>query len=202
MSSAVPISGHVFRREGARGPVWYAKYRLPDGRQVQRKIGPAWRERGRPAAGFFTKRTAEAWLADVLGEAPRGELPGMVSRFGGERPYEHPHPAEDPHRPPRRHGARKAHLEVPRNPISDVEKPVQRKSTEIPVFSTEEVMALVRVADSDQDAASFLTAAFTGLRRGALVAPRWRNVDFPRRHLRVTASYTERALSTPEVGEG
>ena len=35
------VSGHVFRREGVRGPVWYAKYRLPDGRQRQRRIGPA-----------------------------------------------------------------------------------------------------------------------------------------------------------------
>ena len=26
------LSGHVFRRRGARGDVWYAKYRLPDGR--------------------------------------------------------------------------------------------------------------------------------------------------------------------------
>ena len=24
-------SGHVYLREGKRGPVWYAKYRLPDG---------------------------------------------------------------------------------------------------------------------------------------------------------------------------
>ena len=41
-------SGHVFRANRKRGPVWYAKYRLPDGRQVQRRIGPAWSERGRP----------------------------------------------------------------------------------------------------------------------------------------------------------
>src|ERR1700688_3464211 len=44
-----PPTGHVFRVERARGPVWYAKYRLPDGRQVQKKIGPAWTARGRPA---------------------------------------------------------------------------------------------------------------------------------------------------------
>ena len=73
-----PISGHVYRFEGARGPVWRAKYRLPDGRQVQRTIGPAWTERGRPRAGYFTKRTAEAWLRDVLDQARAGTLPGMV----------------------------------------------------------------------------------------------------------------------------
>jgi hypothetical protein len=27
-----PISGHVFRVDRRRGPQWYAKYRLPDGR--------------------------------------------------------------------------------------------------------------------------------------------------------------------------
>jgi len=29
-------SGHVFRADRPRGSVWYAKYRLPDGRQVQK----------------------------------------------------------------------------------------------------------------------------------------------------------------------
>jgi hypothetical protein len=71
-------SGHVFRREGARGPVWYAKFREPSGRQVQKRIGPAWTGRGRPAEGFFTKRTAERWLADVLAQADAGELPGQA----------------------------------------------------------------------------------------------------------------------------
>src|SRR5947209_4913926 len=71
-------SGHVFRVERQRGPVWYAKYRLPDGRQVQKKPGPAWSERGRPPAGYFTKRTAEKWLRDMLDQARRGTLAGMV----------------------------------------------------------------------------------------------------------------------------
>src|SRR3954451_1708058 len=71
-------SGHVFRVERKRGPAWYAKYRLPDGRQVQKKLGPAWTERGRPPAGYFTKRTAEAWLRDTLDSARRGTLPGLV----------------------------------------------------------------------------------------------------------------------------
>ena len=73
-----PPSGHVFRIDRKRGPQWYAKYRVPDGRQIQRKLGPAWTERGRPGAGYFTKRTAEAWLRDVLDEARRGTLPGLV----------------------------------------------------------------------------------------------------------------------------
>ena len=47
-------------------------------RQVQRKLGPAWTERGRPPAGYYTKRAAEAWLRDVMDEARRGTLPGMV----------------------------------------------------------------------------------------------------------------------------
>ncbi len=70
--------GHVFRVERVRGPVPYAKYRPPDGRRLQEKIGRAWTERGRPPPGWFTKRTAEAWLGGVLSQARRGMLPGMV----------------------------------------------------------------------------------------------------------------------------
>ncbi|HZU61533.1 MAG TPA: hypothetical protein VE983_11235, partial [Solirubrobacteraceae bacterium] len=73
-----PPTGHVFRVERSRGPTWYMKYRLPDGRQVQKKLGPAWTERGRPPAGYFTKRTAEDALRAVLDEARRGTLSGLV----------------------------------------------------------------------------------------------------------------------------
>jgi integrase len=73
-----PPSGQVFRVERERGPAWYAKYRLPDGRQVQKRIGPAWSERGRPPAGYYTKRQAEEWLRELLDQARRGKLPGMV----------------------------------------------------------------------------------------------------------------------------
>jgi integrase len=45
---------------------------------VHKRIGPAWTTRGRPAAGYYMKRTAETWLSDVLDQARRGTLPGMV----------------------------------------------------------------------------------------------------------------------------
>jgi integrase len=63
-----PASGFVFRVERARGPQWYAKWREPGGRQVKRRIGPAWTSRGRPAPRFFTRRTAEVWLRATLSE--------------------------------------------------------------------------------------------------------------------------------------
>jgi hypothetical protein len=44
---------------------------------------------------------------------------------------------------------------LPRNPITDVEKPVQTHRTDIDVFSPEDVMALVRAAASEQDAAIY-----------------------------------------------
>src|SRR5581483_10421333 len=71
-------TGHVYRVRRIRTDSWYAKYRLPNGRQVQKKLGPAWTDRGRPPTGFFTKRTAEAWLNRTLDEVRRGTLPGMV----------------------------------------------------------------------------------------------------------------------------
>ena len=64
-----PVSGFVFRVDRDRGPQWYAKWREPGGRQVKRRIGPAWTGRGRPDPGFFTKRTAEEWLRVTLAAA-------------------------------------------------------------------------------------------------------------------------------------
>jgi integrase len=90
---------------------------------------------------------------------------------------------------------------LPLNPAKDLEKPILRRTRDIEVFSPEEVMALVRAADSEHDAAIYLAAAFTGLRRGELVALRWRDVDFARSHIRVRASYSERFLSGPKSGK-
>jgi integrase len=252
-----PPTGHVFRVERKRGPVWYAKYRLPDGRQVQKKLGPAWTERGRPPSGYFTKRLAEGWLRDVLAEARRGTLPGLV-RTGATfadacaeylRYVEH----DRGRKPSTLRGYRstiEAHLlpafgamsveevttdeierwlagfggsprsrnklliqlhgilgrakklyGLPGNAAAEVEKFPHRRSGEIDVFSPEEVWALVRAAESEQDAAVFLTGAFTGLRMGESLALRWRDVDFARRTIRVRASYYLGQLTTPKSGK-
>jgi integrase len=252
-----PPTGHVFRVERARGPVWYAKYRLPDGRQVQKKLGPAWTDRGRPAAGYFTKRLAEDWLRSLLEEARRGTLPGLVctgATFADAaaeylRYVEH----DRGRKPSTLRGYRSAigvHLlpafgelpveavttevierwiaefggsartrnklliqlhgilrrakklyGLPANAAADVEKFPQRRSGEIDVFSPEEVWALVRAAASEQDAAILLTAAFTGLRMGELLALRWRDVDFAGQTIRVRASYYAGQLTTPKSGK-
>ncbi len=96
--------------------------------------------------------------------------------------------------------ARKVH-KLPRNPVVAIEKPIQRVRGDIDVFSVEEVMALVRAAADEQDAAIYLTAALTGLRRGELVALRWRDVDFAGQSIRVPASYTEGGMTTPKSGK-
>src|SRR4051794_40824295 len=253
-----PISGHVYRVERQRGTQWYAKYRLPDGRQVKKRIGPAWTERGRPAAGYFTKRTAESWLRDLLDEARRGTLPGMVrtgatfadaaaewlryaeqerackhstlrdyrimvgrlNRDFGTRPVESITRQElerwkstlIAERMANRtlqkylvvlNGIFKRAIRVwnlPYNPVADVERPRLPRRGNIDVLSGEEVMALVRAADTEQDAALYLTAAFTGLRQGELLALRWRDVDFGLDLIRVRRNYTQYEEDTPKSG--
>ena len=82
---------------------------------------------------------------------------------------------------------------LPSNPVREVEKLRERyDATRFEFYSPEEVWALVRAAASEQDAAIFLTAAFTGLRRGELIALRWRDVDFEHSSIRVSGSYSAR----------
>jgi len=259
VNGAVQVpTGHVFRVDRARGPIWYAKYRLPDRQQVQKKIGPAWNDRGRPPARYYTKRTAEDWLRSVLDEARRGTLPGMVRTgatftdaaaeylrycesdrgckpstlrdyrsnlnahllpaFGRER-LEDLTPAMIERwrnslvdlSPRTRnkllvvmHGVLGRAQKVwglTNNAVEGVEKQRQRSTGDLEVFSPEEVMALVRAAASEQDSAIYLTAAFTGLRRGELIALRWRDVDFTGSLIRVRANFAGGELTSPKSGK-
>jgi hypothetical protein len=74
-------SSHVFVVKRQRGPQWYAKYRLPDGRQVQKRIGAAWTQRGTPTPGYLNRRMAETWLAD-----PGVGLPSLRTAQQCQRP--------------------------------------------------------------------------------------------------------------------
>ena len=262
--AARAISGHVFKREGRRGSVWYAKYRLPDGRQVQQRIGPHWSERKHePAPGHYTKASARAWLDDTLAKARRGELPGMVRTgvtfdaacgewlaYKRDRKIKLSTQIDYEHMVNRmkkvfgeKFGARvkledvtqemvegfrdvlvgeglsdrtvNKYLTVlhglfvwalrrhklPANPVTTVERRPTPKRGNIDVFSREEVLALVRAAASEQDGTIYLTAAFTGLRLGELLALRWRDVDFANFAIHVRQSFTNGRVDTPKSGQ-
>jgi integrase len=89
------------------------------------------------------------------------------------------------------------------NPVATVERysvPYDRASYDF--YSPEQVMALARAAASEQDGALYLVAAFTGLRRGELLALRWRDVDFERQSIRVERNYSHGQVVTPKSGHG
>jgi integrase len=90
---------------------------------------------------------------------------------------------------------------LPVNPVTGIEKYRQRSSGDIDVFSPEEVLALVRAASDEQDAAIYLTAAFAGLRRGELLALRWRDVNFAGQAIRVHASFAGGQVMSPKSGK-
>jgi len=250
-----PISGHLFKRKGKRGAVWYAKYRLPDGRQQKKRLGPDWSEKTAPPDGSFTKATAQAQLDAILQQARAGTLPGLVQtgktfreasaewlaycenvrdckastlndyralasvldRQFGDRKIEtiterdietwiSSYPGSN--------RTRQKYLVclgsifkramkvygLPRNPVELVERPRVRRAATIDVLRPEEVMAMVRAAEDEQDAALFHTAAFAGLRMGELLALRWRDVDFTRRTIHVRENWTQGETTTPKGG--
>jgi integrase len=258
-------SGSVFEVERKRGTVYYAKYRVPSGRQVKKLIGPAWKQRGTPPpAGYFTKRMADEWLLIRLKEIQLGLVGGLVETGTTfkEAAYEYLRYSEEDRgcKPTTVRSYRSAietHLipvfgvrkiedittqdierwrtglvpgrkqptltnktknnllmllhaifrratkvhNLPSNPVANVDRFRVRSSGDIEVFSPEEVWSLVRAAANEMDATIYLTAAFTGLRRGEILALRWRDVDFGASTIRVRASYSGGQLTTPKSGK-
>ncbi len=245
-----------------RGEVFYARYRTPSGRQVQKLLGPAWTGGGSPPEGFITKKMAEDWLRKTLIEGQRNAPPleGRATFADAADEYIRYATEDRGCKPSTIRGYRsqlRAHLlpafgsmrlediteteverwragitsarkgtaisnktkneqlvlmhaimrravkvwRLPRNPLANVDRFRTRSSGDIEVFSPEEVWALVRAAASEMDAAIYLTAAFTGLRRGEVLALRWRDVDFEASTIRVRASYAANQLSTPKSGK-
>src|SRR3954471_23837973 len=90
---------------------------------------------------------------------------------------------------------------VSANPIDGVERHPVRYSGDYDMYSREEIDAIVREAADDQDAAIVLTAALTGLRRGELLALRWRDVDFPGQAIRVRGNLSYGQITTPKSGK-
>lgn len=56
----------------------------------------------------------------------------------------------------------------------------------------------IRAAEDRQDAAIYLTAALTGLRRGELLALRWEDVDFEQSSIRVFEGYSANQAGKPK----
>ena len=254
-ASARPISGHVFKRKGKRGVIWYAKFRLPDGRQQKKRLGLAWTEKTVPPDGYFTKGKAQVHLDELLRQTREGTLPGLVQtgktfadateewlaysenvrdckpstlrdyrnmarvlvREFGKRKIE-TITSEDIELWISGYGGsnrtRQKYLVclgsifkramkvygLPRNPADLVERPRVRRAAKIDVLRPEEVLALVRAAESEQDAAIFHTAAFAGLRMGELLALHWRDVDFTRRTIHVRENWAPGETTTPKSG--
>lgn len=247
------------------GPIYYAKWRLKDGTQVKRRVGPAWldrsragtwvRRRGRIAAGFLSEKdaivemdrlidehaatigrahhpsrtfgdVAEDWLRH--GERKRGLKRStlrdyrqvldsyLLPAFGELALLEISAPVVERWHGgfPRSRTSEKVLMVlsaiftyatrrgwIAENPALAVERHPVRYSGDYDFYAREEVDALIRHAASDQDAAIYATAAMTGLRRGELVALRWRDIDFGGQAIRVRGNYSNGEIVTPKSGK-
>jgi len=250
-------TGYVRTIDRKRGPVFYAKLKLPDGSQAQRRLGRVWAKRTRPPAGYLTRGMAEARLQAILAgddalvniapshvtfrracderlryvEHDRHRNRSTVNDYrnviehdlipflGADTPVENITTADVDRLREHLLGRGLSHRTAQKvlvilhvimsrakrkgwitsNPCENAEKVAVARSDDFNVLSVEPVHAVAGAAPTDLLRALFLTAAFTGLRMGELLALRWRHVDFANRILDVQRNYVEGVEDTPKA---
>jgi integrase len=91
--------------------------------------------------------------------------------------------------------------DLPGNPVAEVDRFRVRSSGDIQVFSPEEGLGPGARGSLGDRRGDLPDRAFTGLRRGELLALRWRDVDFAGSTIRVRASYAAGYVTTPKSGK-
>ena len=91
--------------------------------------------------------------------------------------------------------------DLPANPVTGAERQPQKRSGDFTALEPHEVELLAEHAATDQDAALFTVAAFTGLRLGELRGLRWGDIDWMRRVVFVRRSYTVDADGPTKSGK-
>jgi integrase len=86
------------------------------------------------------------------------------------------------------------------NAAASAERQPVRRTDDFDALSAAEVEALGRAVASPQDAAIFLTTAYTGLRLGELRSLRWRDLAFEKRLIHVRRSDVFRREDAPKSG--
>jgi integrase len=89
------------------------------------------------------------------------------------------------------------------NPVGLADKPrTESRDVDIRYLEIDELEALIRAVPDDElgkvEQVLYRTAAMTGLRRGELLALRWRDVDWANGLIRVRRNYTRGEFGTPK----
>jgi integrase len=134
--------------------------------------------------GRIDTATIDEWRARLLaeGKLSRRSIQKQLTLLGGVM----------------RRAKRRGWISV--NPVDDAERVSVKRSGEFNVLTPVQVAAVGRAAETAQDGALFIVAAFTGLRLGELLALRWADVDVAKRLIHVRGSYTLGQSGPPKSG--